>query len=267
MIDFLCIGVQKAGTTWLMANIKHHPQVWTPPFVKELHYFDVRYLGYSKEERLKKFKKRCERIIVKKPNLRSYCAKVLDETFAFTDDWYRHVFSIAKSGKLKAECTPLYFALERKGIEHVRRMLAPQGKLIVMMRDPVARALSSLRMEMEWVRSPNAEQIMREPLFDRRGDYATNIPRWEAVFAPEDILYVPFGRIKHEPHEVIREIEAYLGLSRFSEYPKLSTQVNATKKDSVFISDDIVERIKNISARQYEFLNDRFGADFVEMMK
>ena len=37
--DFLCIGAQKSGTTWLYHNLKQHPQVWLPP-VKELHYFD-----------------------------------------------------------------------------------------------------------------------------------------------------------------------------------------------------------------------------------
>ena len=37
--DFLGIGAQKAGTTWLSHNLQLHPEVWMPP-VKELHYFD-----------------------------------------------------------------------------------------------------------------------------------------------------------------------------------------------------------------------------------
>ena len=37
--DFLGIGAQKAGTTWLALNLGVHPQVWLPP-IKELHYFD-----------------------------------------------------------------------------------------------------------------------------------------------------------------------------------------------------------------------------------
>ncbi|MEM7200738.1 MAG: sulfotransferase [Planctomycetota bacterium] len=35
---FLCIGTQKAGTTWLYHNLDRHPQVWMPP-VKEVFYF------------------------------------------------------------------------------------------------------------------------------------------------------------------------------------------------------------------------------------
>ena len=37
--DFLGIGAQKAGTTWLHTNLRPHPQIWMPP-IKELHYLD-----------------------------------------------------------------------------------------------------------------------------------------------------------------------------------------------------------------------------------
>src|SRR5204862_8294166 len=37
-IQFLGIGAQKAGTTWLYEMLRLTPEVWMPP-VKELHYF------------------------------------------------------------------------------------------------------------------------------------------------------------------------------------------------------------------------------------
>jgi len=37
--DFLCIGAQKSGTTWLYHNLGLHPQIWLP-IVKELHHFN-----------------------------------------------------------------------------------------------------------------------------------------------------------------------------------------------------------------------------------
>ncbi len=37
--DFLCVGAQKAGTSWLYQQLEPHPDFWMPP-VKELHYFD-----------------------------------------------------------------------------------------------------------------------------------------------------------------------------------------------------------------------------------
>ena len=36
--DFIGIGAQKAGTTWLHRNLQLHPQIWMPR--KEVHYFD-----------------------------------------------------------------------------------------------------------------------------------------------------------------------------------------------------------------------------------
>lgn len=39
--DFIGIGAQKAGTTWLYKNLKQHPNIWLPE-IKELHYFDAR---------------------------------------------------------------------------------------------------------------------------------------------------------------------------------------------------------------------------------
>ena len=36
--NFMCIGAQKSGTTWLYQNIRFHPEIWLPP-VKELDYF------------------------------------------------------------------------------------------------------------------------------------------------------------------------------------------------------------------------------------
>ena len=37
--DFLCVGAQKAGTSWLYRQLELHPDFWMPP-VKELHYLD-----------------------------------------------------------------------------------------------------------------------------------------------------------------------------------------------------------------------------------
>src|SRR6478735_2243157 len=36
--DFLGIGAQKAGSSWLRANLRRHPELYLPP--SELHFFD-----------------------------------------------------------------------------------------------------------------------------------------------------------------------------------------------------------------------------------
>src|SRR5438093_8430543 len=37
--DFLCVGAQKAGTSWLYRQCEPHGDFWMPP-LKELHYFN-----------------------------------------------------------------------------------------------------------------------------------------------------------------------------------------------------------------------------------
>ena len=37
--EFLGIGAQKSGTTWLYENLKKHPQLYLPK-TKEIHFFD-----------------------------------------------------------------------------------------------------------------------------------------------------------------------------------------------------------------------------------
>src|SRR5262245_62109605 len=37
--DFLFVGAQKAGTSWLYGQLERHPDFWMPP-VKELHYLN-----------------------------------------------------------------------------------------------------------------------------------------------------------------------------------------------------------------------------------
>src|SRR4051794_11487807 len=45
---FLCIGAQKAGTSWLFVQLQQHPQVWMPP-VKELHFFDHLFVSENRK--------------------------------------------------------------------------------------------------------------------------------------------------------------------------------------------------------------------------
>jgi hypothetical protein len=38
--DFLCVGAQKAGTSWLYHQLTLHPDFWMPP-IKEPYYFET----------------------------------------------------------------------------------------------------------------------------------------------------------------------------------------------------------------------------------
>jgi len=266
--DFLCIGAQKAGTSWLMSNLSNHPAVWTPKFAKEIHYFDCLYLGTGKDRILRSYIKRGINWCGSEPSRISYFGRIMDSSFAFTDDWYQHIFSLAPSGTLKGECTPLYCTLSDDGIKHIRQ-LAPKLKIIYMVRDPVKRMLSSLRMTIQRrdISDPHhLDALLEDPLSQARGDYARNIPRWESVFGKGSILYIPFGEIINDPSSVMRSVETHLGIISFSQYPRLKQVVHPTAKTGIEISSFIINRIEKISEPQYTFLRQRFSPEFLDLI-
>jgi hypothetical protein len=263
VFDFLCIGAQKAGTSWLMRNLGSHPQVWTPGFVKEVHYFDSVHLGYGRKAQLKTFRRNIRKLAPHTAIQRAYYKRVLRAGWAFTDEWYRHIFSAAESGSVKGECTPLYSALPEEGIRHVQR-LSPSVKLIYMIRDPHARLHSQVRMRIERRGITDFGEIhplLGDAGFLSRGDYATNIPRWEAVFG-ESILFIPFGDIKTRPADVMSRIEKHLNIPPYGDYPLLNEAVHPTAKPVQAFPEDLLEKMQTIAEPQKAFLTDHFGADF-----
>src|SRR5436309_1488729 len=48
--DFICVGMPKAGTDWLLDQVQYHPDFWMPP-VKGLHYLNRGRPGLKDAER------------------------------------------------------------------------------------------------------------------------------------------------------------------------------------------------------------------------
>lgn len=121
--DFLCLGVQKGGTTSLYASLRAHPAVYLPQ-TKEVQYFSNEY--------------------------------------ARGEAWYASFFAAALPGQRCGECTPYYF-FHPAAPRRIQALL-PSARLIVLLRDPVERALSgyfhSLRLGLE--RLPIDEAFARE---------------------------------------------------------------------------------------------------------
>ncbi len=116
---FLIIGAQKCGTTWLHRHLSRHPELWLPPG-KELEFF-------------------------------SYERHLEDPGFPA----YQAAFEPA-GDRLAGEATPSYFwtyaastwcrqppGFQRDIPGTVRALLGPELRLIVLLRDPVERALSA----------------------------------------------------------------------------------------------------------------------------
>ena len=169
--DFLGIGTQKGGTTYLHALLQHHPQIFlaTP---KEQHFFTLHWKRVG--------------------------------------HWYADQFAQAESHQCCGEVTP-YYLFHPEVPQRIKSQL-PDVKLIVLLRDPVERALSQyfhsrrlglepLELEAAFAAEPQrladaAEQLAagkphrshQQHSYLSRSRYEQQLARFQELFQPEQLL-------------------------------------------------------------------------------
>lgn len=269
--DFLCIGAQKAGTSWLFMQLQSHPGVFLPP-LKELHYFDHLFVPRNRKwttwhikTSVRRLQESCEKRFgqIDEP-YRIYLERLANQDL-FTDSWYREAFRRpAAKGRIKGDITPEYCTLPEEGVEFVQGNFGPL-KIIYILRDPLARALSQLRMNAQRRKpgpSTDAEwlELAQSPEITNRGDYASYIPRWRARFPEKDLLFLPFGKIRSDPERVMRDVEQTLGV-KAHDYHGLGRRVHAT--EPVSIPEAAVDFLRSSTRQQTEFLEQEFPSDFI----
>jgi hypothetical protein len=220
--DFICIGAQKAGTSWLDHNLRRHPRLWLPP-IKELQYFSQLYLPETRKWTTR------HRVEAGARALKRYTAKTpLDEwddalvartadiaNGAASDEWYGGIFSLAPAGRICGEVTPDYSTLPEEGVRHIVR-LSPAVKIIFLMRDPIERSWSHIRMMMKTRRItdlPAIEQMARNREQVRRADYAAIIDTWTKIIPRARFHTVLTEDISERSAEALGGICAFLGIA------------------------------------------------------
>ncbi|MES1992363.1 MAG: sulfotransferase domain-containing protein [Pseudomonadota bacterium] len=191
--DFLIIGAQKAGTTWLAHNLAMHPQIHLPPH--ELHFFD----------KSKRFSRGC--------------------------DWYEAQFAPAPGVRAVGEKTPDYLWSEgRGGEDHTPGIAArihglyPDLRLICVLRDPVSRAVSAARHLIQTGRVAPDTRLDDLLLGTKaalaaphgvleQGCYARHLEAFHAYFAVERMCIIFYeDELSVDPLRVLREVSAFLGV-------------------------------------------------------
>ena len=284
--QFLCIGAQKAGTTWLDQQLRGHEDIWLPP-MKEVHFFD-----YVDRPEFRKWITWHLRITLRRELLKEvstvdkqkkaidwkkleYFSKVMTHPKRFEDEWYKHIFSGAPTKSLKGEITPEYSTISNEGIEHILK-LCPDIKVIYIIRDPIKRAASQLKMNMvrngDFKKSVDTEKnvVTDVELFYKnlkhysikdRGDYETYIPRWDSKLK-DNILYIPFKEISSNPINVLQNVFKHLGVDMqgYSGQPMKVVH----KGGSFKMPKEVMDSLETELQPQYDFLRQRFSSDFFD---
>jgi hypothetical protein len=201
--DFIIVGTQRGGTTSLYNYLGEHPNV-AQARVKEAHYFSFQF----------------------------------DRGLA----WYKGLFPRTRglARRICGEASPYY--LFHPDVPERVRDVCPDVKLIVLLREPVARAYSHFRLERKKGEEPlafadaverEAERLEAEPSFEghahrhhsylARGRYAEQLERWVGHFGREQFLILKSEDLFEHPHVVYQQTLDFLGvpaheLERFERY-------------------------------------------------
>jgi len=192
----ICIGAQKAGTTWLADFMRDHPQVHMPP-VKEVHYFDARYApkwcAKYEAEMLAEFQAETARLTLETcgdPGLQHKLHSMLLRFRMIADpgEYLRFMSWGAQGRPVLFEATPDYSMLDRSGFQAMRDM-HPNTKLIFLLRNPADRFWSSMKFNR--THNPAFDiDVMFDRLIGREdfvllADYGRTITEALAVLPPE----------------------------------------------------------------------------------
>jgi Sulfotransferase domain len=220
--NFLIIGAQKAGTSSLYKYLLQHPAI-LPAYQKEIHFFTIPDLYFKGEH------------------------------------WYRSHFptALARRQRLSGEASPsyLFFPLVP---ERVFRVM-PQIKLIVLLRDPAARAFSNyhhqVRRGLETLSFEDAieqeperlgddlQKTIEDPTFHSlnlahysyllRGEYVTQLKRWHHFFSTEQTLILKSEDFYSDPQETVAQVSSFLNLPAWQPHPSIFKQYNPGTYDKM----------------------------------
>ena len=222
--NFLGIGAQKSGTTWLYGNLARHPQIWMPP-VKEMHYLDhrpphllKRLLSRSQHHRKARAHLRHCLLAAWRGGSRAelgwaarYCLSPRD------DQWYGTLFPKTE-GKITGEICPGYARLGPNAVAHVHELM-PDTRVIYLLRNPVERAWSALAMHfrehyasIDTIPESAIKARLNNPKARRHADYSKNLAAWEAHY-PQDQMFIGFfDDLQGDPRRLLKEILDFLGV-------------------------------------------------------
>jgi Sulfotransferase family len=261
--DFVCVGAQKAATSWLSRVLAEHPQVWIPP-IGEPHFFDRR--GKPHRNRAGVLLDRA-RQAAGDPAMDDYVDRVLAHP-TVSLDWYHDVFADPGGRALRrGDVTPAYLGMDAGRVDAARELLGDVPVLVVVRR-PLDRDLSQLRM---WatrraggLKPPrtDGEWMARYELMTQRaprGRYSASIPIWKERFSR--VLALPFGDVRERPESFIAAVETHVGVEPRAGYAHLRTTVHRSARAE--IPAPVLARAAARAEAEDAYLLDEFGADFL----
>ena len=250
--DFFIVGPQRTGTSWLYVQLRFHPEILLSR-PKEIFFFSS-------------LKSRDPKRFVT-DNLDWYLRFFRDPAWLWAAKTsvclYRHRRFYRP--RVLGESTASYAALAPDVIDDVVR-LNPAIKVILMLRDPVARAWSDAKYYFERRRKPisavptaEVKAFFTDEYQLKCSRYSQNYDNWSSRLLPGHLLLARFDDIALRPERMLMDIMGFLGVGDDPSYvhPSVRRPVNTTSSSR--ISDDYRNFLEDLFSDELARLRDRFG--------
>lgn len=273
--DFILgVGCQKGGTTWLYSQLRKSRSV-DMGFLKEYHVFDALYVpqcvGFL-TNRIKRMKNISHDInaLRKEKQLFKHLSFYSD-----TENYYDYFdYLIYKGGAevtTVGDITPSYSALPKEALSEIKSGLEARGfkvKVIFLMRDPIERIWSQVRMGLRNKlranpdliipnENENIEAAFKSSGVEIRTKYEITISNLEAVFNSNDIFYGLYEELFEE--KSISNLSSFLDLNEFSVDTNQKVNVSEKNNSLLELDEEMGSRIFNHYKETYEYCQNRFG--------
>lgn len=195
-VDFLFIGAQKAGSTWLYQALASHPDIYLAEGVDDK---DTQFFSYHYD--------------------RGY-------------EWYERFYLDGQNARMRGEVSTSYFPCH----DTPQRIAQykPDAKLLLCLRNPVDRIISNHKHELRLEHiSPSkiglAEGLENNPYYVEQSRYHMHLTRWLEYFPLESFHILIFEELFSDPLSSIRSVYEYLGVDPGFSPPSLHVEVNQTR--------------------------------------
>lgn len=229
--DFYGIGVDKAAQGWLLAQLREHPAIGVPP-MGALRYFCPRPKrpDFAHFSALRRLLVAPARMAEDPEHLERLAAEL--RLFYGGRDAYLRIFGQYADRQVVGELTPRYYTLDRGQIAQMRA-IAPHAKIIVLLRDPVERAISAGKAVLA---EPNdkpeydehrVHHAARQPEQLGLSHYSAALERFERAF-PGRVFVGFVDDIAENPYRFLQDLCGFLGVEfEPTQFPQAWTPINA----------------------------------------
>ena len=249
----LGVGAQKAGTTWLYKYIKNDPKA-NLGLLKEYHFWNAAFSASGKINKKKK-------TLMSKPHQELNSAELLRWTMLKVNNYYQIYFNslINEGYQITGDLTPQHGRLRADRIKYIRDSLEDFGftvKVIFLIRDPVERIWSNVRMEKSLYSSIDRTMSDSEAV---KRNYKNEKWRWDTeyqhtasriayAFDRKNIYIGVYEEMFTE--EKVQELSDFIG----TDYnpSMIKTRVNESDKKEK-LDDNVIREVRNYYKEVYKF--------------